>query len=217
MYPLGMLLRLKRKAEEIWRRKEVPVKNECDFLVVPYWRRAAPINRLLSGAGLRVVHCAGTSSPTRKNKQHQQHHLQNSLQRVLSCIHWWNVTGGTEKNIRAQKWLTPPQNIKFVGYTCQGQGTPPQLEGCNDSTYRKKEKKNNGGGLHHHRGNNQSQGRVRVSFPRGSSTLHPGIKKTRSNSHQLAAWSAKNVYILLCSVSLYHSLWRSLIGETLEE
>ncbi|XP_045108045.1 uncharacterized protein LOC123502840 [Portunus trituberculatus] len=59
MYPPGMLLKLRRKAEEIWKRRENPARREEDFLVVPYSKRTAPVSRLLARTGLRIIHCAG--------------------------------------------------------------------------------------------------------------------------------------------------------------
>lgn len=57
-YPLSMVFKLKRKAEENWRRKD-PVRRENDFLVVLLSKRTALISHLFAGVGLRVIPCAG--------------------------------------------------------------------------------------------------------------------------------------------------------------
>ncbi|MPC71846.1 hypothetical protein E2C01_066136 [Portunus trituberculatus] len=93
MYPPGMLLKLKRKVEEIWRRMWDSVRKENNFLVVLYLGKMAPITSLLTGVGLRVIHCAGDEDERRRheqpaaNKKQKQHHMQNFLQWVLSCIY----------------------------------------------------------------------------------------------------------------------------------
>ncbi|MPC77341.1 hypothetical protein E2C01_071793 [Portunus trituberculatus] len=73
---------------------------------------------------------------------------------MLSCIYWGNIKKNKQKDIRAQERHAPPQDLKFSGSTCQGQGTHASLERSEDPTHRTGEEteKNGRSGVHHHRG-----------------------------------------------------------------
>lgn len=85
-YPPGMLLKLKRKEEEIWRRKEESVRRENDILVVPASKRTASISRLLAGIGLRIIHCSGKITKDIVGSSQQKSKKENSILYKIPCI-----------------------------------------------------------------------------------------------------------------------------------
>ena len=63
-YPLGLLNRLKKKAQQSLKRNpssesDKTEEKETNYLVVPYSKRAEPVTRFLSSVGVKVVHASG--------------------------------------------------------------------------------------------------------------------------------------------------------------
>ena len=110
-YPVGMIQKLRRKAETISRRDSAAVREEKgkEYVIVPYSKRAEPITRFLTRIGMNVVHTSGRKiGDTVKSTSSKENKNESSIVYEIPCggcgkKYYGESSRGLDKRVKEHK------------------------------------------------------------------------------------------------------------------